>query len=227
MDYLKRIENSVTNFEAETAKLAKIGKLIQATEKLIAEIAAEKEMLKQTLTQLENMQIQINKTCATLEQYAKDEGAARQKLVADIHQNAVEDSQAVIEKISALLENFRAQISKTCELIKKFAETNQSYQEKFLSDIELILKNYNDKNFEVYSVLSNKIDVVSETLNSRIEQNNSNFEKKHQSLNHKINIIAEEMKPLQEILSTIKYIKIAVSLALGTSVAACAINFLK
>ena len=61
MDYLKRIESSVTNFEAETAKLAKIGKLIQSTETLINEIATEKEMLKKSLSQLQNMQDKISK----------------------------------------------------------------------------------------------------------------------------------------------------------------------
>ena len=80
MDYLKRIENSVTNFEAETAKLAKIGKLIQSTETLIKEIAAEKELLKKSLAKLEDMQAQINKNFETLSEYAKNGNAGRQKI---------------------------------------------------------------------------------------------------------------------------------------------------
>ena len=83
------------------------------------------------------------------------------KLIDEIRQNAVEDSQAIIEK---------------------FVEMQQESQEKFLSEIELLLTNCNAKNLEVYNALSNKIDVacdnIEKNLNSRIEQNNYNLDDK-------------------------------------------------
>ncbi len=297
MDYLKRLENSVQNFEAETSKLLRINKLIQDTAALIDAVAKEKEILKKSVAQLESMQAQITRNCETLESYAENEGAARQKLLADIHKNILDDSRIIIEKLSVPLETSRAQLAETCEkinahcetienyaenegaarqklladihknilddsriiieklsvpletsrtqlaetceLISKFIEAHQKSQEIFLSNIESVLIKYNTKNLEVYNnitgTLSNKVDVaennISTSLNLKLNgfaQDISNLdgklEKNIRALDDKISGVTEEIKPLQETLSTIKNL---ILVAIGTGAAACIINFLK
>ena len=115
MDYLKRLESSVENFEAEVSKLTLIEKLISDTETLIDAVANEKVLLKKSVAQLENMQAQISKDCATLAEFTKSEAAARQKLLADIHKNILADSSSQLEKN---FKELRAELGGIAEEIK-------------------------------------------------------------------------------------------------------------
>lgn len=212
MNYLGRLENSVTNFETEISKLAKIGKLIQDTNTLINEIAAEKELLKKSLSQLENLQTQINNESKTLAQFTETETAARQKLFSDVQSQ---------------LENVQMQVAKNSAKINQLLET----QKNSLINIESIILKHD---FELYNhvaeIISSKIDVARENIETKLNLRLNNFSQDISNLKKmksEITGVAEEVKPLQEILSTIRYIKVAVSLALGTGIAACAFNFIK
>ena len=308
MDYLKKLESSVQNFEAEVSKLTRIEKLISDTESLLDAVSNEKLLLKKSVAQLENMRAQIEKDCTTLAEFAKNEAAARQKLLADIHKNiladskviiddlsapldnaanqiefAVEDnkkaqekffasvekdcttlaefakneaaarqnlladihkniladSKVIIDDLSAPLDNARRQLVETCELLKKFIETHQKSQEIFLSNIETILIKYNTKNLEVYNnitgTLSNKVEVAENNISTNLNLKfntvaqdfsnlNSQLEKNSKELRAELGGVTDEINSLKETLSTIKNL---VFLAIGTGAAACALHFLK
>ncbi len=308
MDYLKKLENSVENFEAEISKLTRIDKLITDTETLLDAVADEKVLLKNSVVQLENLREQIEKDCATLAEFTKNESAARQKLLddihkniladskiiienlaaplgnsatqieiaveenkkaqekffasvekdcatlaefaaneeaarqkllADIHKNILADSKVIIEDLAAPLDNSRSQLAETCELLKKLIEVHQKSQENFLASIETILIKYNTKNLEVYNnitgTLSNKFELaennISTNLNlkfNNIAQDFSNLntqlEKNSKELSAEIGGIAEEFKSLKETLATIKT---AAFIAVGTGAAACIVHFIK
>ena len=239
MDYLKKLESSVQNFEAEVSKLTRIEKLISDTESLLDAVSNEKLLLKKSVAQLENMRTQIEKDCTTFAEFAKNEAAARQKLLADIHKNILADSKVIIDDLSAPLDNARRQLVETCELLKKFIETHQKSQEIFLSNIETILIKYNTKNLEVYNnitgTLSNKVEVAENNISTNLNLKfntvvqdfsnlNSQLEKNSKELRAELGGVTDEINSLKETLSTIKNL---VFLAIGTGAAACALHFLK
>lgn len=251
MDYSKRLEDSVKNFEAETSKLAKINRLIQDTATLIDAINKEKATLEKAVAQISSMRAQIAANCQTLAEFAANEESARTKLLAAVHENILADSKVIIEKLSAPLNDASNQLAENGEQLNRLIETHQKSQEIFLANLETILIKYNTKNLEVYNTitgtLSNKIDVARDNaettfntrlnvcaqnisnLNYRLEQTTANLDSKidknSKTLGENVRHISEEVSELKKILPTLQYIKTAVSVAVGTGVLACALNY--
>ena len=196
------------------------------------------EIIKEYQNTQKNFFASVEKNCATLAEYTANEIVARQKLIEDIHRNIVDDSKIITEKLTAPLENSQFQISKTCERINKFIEIHQKSQEKLWSNIENLLIEYKAQNIEVYNniteSLTNKVEVASDNIRNNLNieldnfsNSNNKLEKDFNKISGEISKFAEEIQPLQEILFTIRFIKVAVSLALGTGIAACAISVIR
>lgn len=175
MDYAKRLEQSINNFELEANKLSQINQLIQNSSKLIDEVAKEKEILEKSIEHLLSLKNKISIDCETLSKYTMNEESARNKLINDVHDTVIKDSKKIIDDLSTPLISVKTELLESCNLLTELIETHKKTQESFLSEIEGVLVKYNTKNLEVYNIItstiSNKIDVSKNDLETSVTLN--------------------------------------------------------
>ncbi|MBQ9496422.1 MAG: hypothetical protein IJR52_02470 [Selenomonadaceae bacterium] len=181
-----------------------------------------------------------------LDTFTDTETAARQKLLADVHENIITDARQIINDISEPLNVTNAKLNETCKEIDGFITLHKKSQEKFLSDTENLLVKYNTKNLETYNnlltALSNKIDIAKGSvekilanqenllaeLSRTSDKNKRELEKsltaKLEEQNQKL---SEEVATLKEKISVLSYIKAATTAAVGFGILSCIINFIK
>ena len=133
MDYLKRLDQSVKNFEQEADKLSKINELIQNTSSLINEVSVEKSTLEKSTIKLVELQKKIMEDCKTLSNFVDNEGSERKKLISDVHETILKDSSQILNDLSKPLHVVKTDLVKNCEQLNKFIETHKKSQEVFLS----------------------------------------------------------------------------------------------
>ena len=147
MDYSKRLDQSIENFEREAGKLTQIAKLLDDTAKLIAEIRAGKETLQQSSARLSEMKTQIAADCHTLAKFSANERTARQKLLADIHALATHDTAQAIKNLSQPLnaahenltrttETFAESVAKMSAAVEENAEANGNFRAEISNALE-------------------------------------------------------------------------------------------
>lgn len=253
MDYLKRLEETVDKFEAESDKLTKINVLIQNISNLLGEVEREKNILSKSVQHLANLQGKIESDCKSLSNYTAKAEKLQAKNISDVHNTVVKDSKKIIDDLSKPLEKVELQLIEDCEQLHKLIDTHQKTQEKFLSDIENLLIKYNAKNLEVYNsiidTISNKIRVANDstetnftlkfnTINKNISSLNENLAQTKSDLNEKmgreLKTLAEEIKnskieieTLKTPLASVGQIKIAAYLAVVVGIVSCIIAFFK
>lgn len=242
MDYSKRLEQSLTNFEQEAGKLSEISVLIEKIGDLTKAVADEKTSLKKSIDSIAEIGMEIEDDCATLTKFVDAETAARQKLIADVHETVTQDSRQIIDELKQPLVEVELELKKSSDLLVKLIETHKTSQEKFLAELENLLIRYNAKNLENYNniiaVLSTTIernktaleknfDEQSKTLSALSKTVDANKNELTSALETKTQSLSDEVKKISETLSAIQYIKTAVSAAVGLGIASCAINFLK
>ena len=246
MDYSKRLEQSLKNFETETDKLPKINDLVREIGELTECFLKEGEDFQNAVKRLSELRDVVEKDCVILSEFANNEETARQKLIADVHGTVTEDVAQIIAELSKPLAATNEELQKTCREIDSFIAMHNKSQEKFLADTENILIRYNTKNLETYNnllaALSSKIDLAKSAIeNSLATQNSLIFELSRKTDRHKSELeslliakldeqnkkLSAEVETLKEKLSVLSYIKNAVTAAIGLGVLSCVIHFIK
>ena len=246
MGYSEKLEQSMKNFDREVDKLSKINDLVKEIDGLTELFLEESKDFQGSVKRLSELKAGIEKDCAVLSKFAGAEAAARQKLLADVHEKIITDSRQIINEIAEPLNATNAELQKTCKEIGDFIALHKKSQEKFLSDTENLLIKYNTKNLETYNnllaSLSNKIDLAKSALEKllanqdnlladlsrKTDQNKLELENsltaKLEEQNKKL---SAEVETLKEKISVLSYIKTATTAAVGFGILSCIINFIK
>lgn len=246
MGYLEKLEQSMKNFDREVDKLTKINDLMKEIDGLTEIFLEESKDFQGSVKRLTELKAGVEKDCALLSKFTDTETAARQKLLADVHENIIKDARQIINDISEPLNVTNAKLNETCKEIDGFITLHKKSQEKFLADTENLLVKYNTKNLETYNnlltALSNKIDLARGALekilanqeNLLVELSRTSDKNKRElekSLTAKLEEqnqkLSEEVATLKEKISVLSYIKAAATAAAGFGILSCIINFIK
>lgn len=246
MGYSEKLEQSMKNFDREVDKLTKINDLVKEIDGLTEVFLEESKNFQDSVKRLTELKAGVEKDCALLSKFTTNETAARQKLLADVHEKIIMDSRQIINDIADPLNVTNAELQKTCKEIDGFITLHKKSQEKFLSDTENLLVKYNTKNLETYNnllaSLSNKIDIAKGAVENLLanqdnlladisRQSDKNKRELEKSLMAKLEEqnqkLSEEVATLKEKISVLSYIKAATTAAAGFGILSCIIHFIR
>ena len=142
MGYSEKLEQSMKNFDREVDKLSKINDLVKEIDGLTELFLEESKDFQGSVKRLSELKAGIEKDCAVLSKFAGAEAAARQKLLADIHNTVAKDAQKIIADLSEPLASVKSALTDTVQKLDAFATTHNKSQEKFLSDEKNLLDTF-------------------------------------------------------------------------------------
>lgn len=135
MDYSKRLEQSLKNFETETGKLPRINDLVREIGELTECFLKEGEDFQNAVKRLSELRDVVEKDCAMLSTFANNEETARQKLIADVHNTVTADSQQIIDKLAKLFATIKIDLQNLSTGLTEFAKQEENARQKLIADV--------------------------------------------------------------------------------------------
>lgn len=144
MGYSEKLEQSMKNFDREVDKLTKINDLIKEIDGLTELFLEESKDFQGSVKQLSEFKSGVEKNCALLSKFTAGEEAARQKLLADVHDTVTEDAQKVIDELATTFSSLKSTLGETIQKLDALTDAHKNSQEKFLTETKNLLDTFTD-----------------------------------------------------------------------------------